>query len=538
MLRPEYLELIVGALALLFLEGLMVVALVTQRSRRHDTQARHSAILSVLPDTMFVQRIDGVYVDCHAPDQDPLAVKQQPIVGRHMRDVLPPSVVARFERQFERLRQEKEPGVLEFTSTQPDGLHYYEARVVPFAGDKVLSIVRDITGRKHVETALSESEGRYALATAAGRVGVWDWTVETGEIYVDPSLKALLGYEDREIRNHLDEWGRLVHPDDRALVMERAQACIDGTSNEYEVEHRMLHRDGSICWFLARGWAVRRHGVAVRIIGTDTDITERKRAEQALHDAQMELTRLSRLTALGEFAASIAHEVSQPLTAIMMNATTCLRWLDGASPDLTEVRGALWEVLEASQRAEEVIRRNRELFRHHTVEKAPVDVNDVIQDVATLAKTHLLGSHVTLATALGTSLPTIVADRLELQQVLLNLIVNAIDAMESVPPNFRRIEIASALAHVDGVQVSVRDRGIGLQGVDVSRMFAPSYTTKANGTGVGLSISRSIVEAHGGRLWAEPNEDRGATFFFTVPIQPANIPGAGVTWPSATASAV
>jgi PAS domain S-box-containing protein len=511
----------VGAIALFAVQAFMITALVVQRARRRETEARNAAILRALPDMMFLQTIDGVYVDFHTPDQSQLLARPEQFIGRHMADVLPPELARQFEEHFARLRESRAPRIVEYTLPMPDGEHHYEGRLVPCTSTEVLSVVRDITARKRAEAALSESEERYALATAAGGVGVWDWNLATNDLFVDPSLKAILGYHDDEIKNHLDDWRRHVHPDDAPSVAAAAQAHIDGKSPMFEVEHRMLHRDGSIRWFLARGSAVRRDGVAVRVIGTDTDITERKTSEQALQEAQDELTRVSRLTALGEFAASIAHEVSQPLTAIIMNAKTCLRWLSGTAPDLNEIRAAVWDVVESSRRATDVIRRYRELFRHHTVHKAPVDVNVVIREVSVLARAQLQGNHVALDTSLAEGLPTIVADRVELQQVLLNLIVNAIDAMEGVVPAARHIEIASTLANGDGVRVSVRDNGVGLEGVDMTRMFASSYTTKANGTGVGLAISRSIIEAHGGRLWAEGNPTGGATFLFTVPVQSA-----------------
>jgi PAS domain S-box-containing protein len=379
-------------------------------------------------------------------------------------------------------------------------------------------LIRDLAERERVESALRDSQERYARATAAGGVGVWDWDLETNKVYVDPALKAILGYRDGEIGHHRDEWARLVHPDDNDWVMERVQLCIEGTHPSYEAEHRMVHRDGSVRWFLARGSAVARDGRTVRIIGSNTDITERKKSEQALLEAQTDLSRLSRLTALGEFAASIAHEVRQPLTAILMNAKTALRCLTGPQPDLPEVRAALFDVVSAGQRADEIIRRNRELFRHRAVQKSALDLNAVISEVEILARTRLQASQITLATVLAPYLPAVNGDRVELQQVLLNLIANSIDAIEGLAPASRIIEVASCLTPDGIVKVSVRDTGVGLHDVDTQRMFAISYTTKPTGSGVGLSISRAIVEAHGGQLWAEQNAGHGATFSFTVPV--------------------
>ena len=253
------------------------------------------------------------------------------------------------------------------------------------------------------------------------------------------------------------------------------------------------------------------------------DVTERKASERTLQQTQADLARLSRLAALGEFAASIAHEIRQPLTGILINTKTCLRWLGGSKPDLTEVGAALSDVVEAVQRTDEIIRRNRELFRYHTVEKTLLDLGNIIREVEALAKSRLLAGHVAFVTSVTPDVPPVLADRVELQQVLLNLIGNSIDAMESVDPGSRRIEISSSLAPDGDVKISVRDTGVGLEGVDRERMFALSYTTKASGTGVGLSISRAIVEAHGGRLWAEENTDRGATFSFTLPVSSAAV---------------
>jgi PAS domain S-box-containing protein len=372
--------------------------------------------------------------------------------------------------------------------------------------------------RRRTEALLKKSEQRYELATAAGRVGVWDCNLETGEIYVDPALKRAMGFTSHEIEDRLDGWASRVHPEDVPRVLAEVRAHIDGRSPSCEAEYRMLHKDGSVLWFLARGSAVRLpDGRAATMIGTLMDITDRKRAEARLDEAEEELMRVSRLTALGEFAASIAHEVSQPLSAILMNSRACLRWIGNPAPPIGEIRSALLEIASAGNRAKELMRRNRELFQHRTVEKLPLDVNSVVRDVAGMARTRVHHSQVTLETRLDEALPAVHGDRVELQQVLLNLLHNAIDAMETVDPRLRQIQIRSGIDPEGMVRIAVQDSGVGLGGVDIERMFTALYTTKSSGTGVGLSISRSIVEAHGGILWAEPNDGPGASFVFTLP---------------------
>ena len=364
-----------------------------------------------------------------------------------------------------------------------------------------------------------QSEKRYHIASHAGGVSVWDWNLATNEFYVGPHLKTLLGYADHHVGNHIDDWVRLIHADDAAVLRARVKDVLEGKSSSFETEYRMLHREGALHWFLVRGSAVHKHNRLVRIAGTATDITERKQAEQALDDIQAELTRVSRLTALGEFSASIAHELRQPLTVIMINVQTCLRWLRDQTPDLGEIRTALQETVQASRRAADLIQRNRDLFKMRTVRKEQLDINNLIRDAAVLARPRLQANRVTLITSLHPKIAPIRGDRIELQQVLLNLIANGIDATQQTQPGRRRIEIRTMMTLGMNVKVCVIDNGVGLDGVDMKKLFTLSYTTKATGSGIGLSLCRSIVEAHGGKLWAEPNPGPGASFFFTIPAR-------------------
>jgi signal transduction histidine kinase len=260
------------------------------------------------------------------------------------------------------------------------------------------------------------------------------------------------------------------------------------------------------------------------LIGTLlVQLVRRHRAEAALRETEAhfreihaELSRVSRLTALGEFAASIAHEVRQPLTAIMINATASLREIDNGKLDAADVRAGLLDILDSSRRAEQVIQHNRELFRHHTVQAVPLDINAVIAEAVALAGSRVKDGRVALTTALADNMPAVRGDRIELEQVLLNLIANAVDALDQVE-GARLIHITSSVDGDGAVRIEVTDNGVGLGNVDVQRMFTLSYTTKTTGTGVGLSVSRSIVEAHGGRIWAEHNPRGGAILAFTLP---------------------
>jgi PAS domain S-box-containing protein len=501
---------------LLMAQGAIIATLYIQRARRRESEARNMAILRAAPDIMFLQNRDGVYLDYHAPSQKCLFVPPEHFIGYNMREVLPPEVLAHVLPLFEQARDSDHMVVGEYALDIKGSRMYLEARLVRCGDDKVLSVVRDITERTRTQAALIESEERYALATAAGGAGVWDWNLENGHIYVDPRLNRLLGHEDDEMPMTCEEWRRRVHPDDLPMVSARTERHLAGDTPTYEAEHRLLHKDGSIRWVAVRGSVVREDERLVRLVGTYSDITDRKEADERLRQVQADLNRVSRLAASGEFAASIAHEVSQPLTAIIINARTCLRWLASPSPDLNEVRTTLSEVIDAGKRADGIIRRNRELFRHHSVKKLPLDLNDVVGEVALLAGAHLSAHRVRLETRLADELPAVLGDRIELCQLLLNLIANGIDAMQGVVKS-RVVTVTSELTPERDVLVSVSDAGSGLTGVDMSRMFTTGYTTKPKGTGVGLSICRSIVEAHGGRMWATQNDGPGATFWFIVP---------------------
>jgi C4-dicarboxylate-specific signal transduction histidine kinase len=271
-------------------------------------------------------------------------------------------------------------------------------------------------------------------------------------------------------------------------------------------------------------------GRAERIIGTDTDITERKSAEMTLEETRHELARVSRVTTLTQFAAAIAHETSQPLNTVLLNARACLRWLGRASPSIDQLRATVQDIADAAKQANEVINRNRGMFSRRRSEKQLLNVNGIIRDVVSLARTRLHSGRVKLEMSLEPDLPEVMGDCVELQQVLLNIFLNGIEAVEGANPAVRQLSVQTRATPEGQVQICVRDTGVGLRGVDFKDLFTPFYTTKPAGTGVGLSISRFIVEDHGGRLWAESNGDIGAAFFVSIPTaRPVEHRGHGST---------
>jgi C4-dicarboxylate-specific signal transduction histidine kinase len=265
-------------------------------------------------------------------------------------------------------------------------------------------------------------------------------------------------------------------------------------------------------------------GRPVNVGNVCSDITDRKRAEEKLRaseqrllDAQMELARVTRVTTLGELTASIAHEVNQPLAAIVANAEACLRWLGRGTPDLEAARRSVEWVIDDGNRASEVIRRVRALANKADIEKIPLDINDVIRDVIALVQRELISHDVSLRMQLASALPMILGDPVQLQQVIINLVMNGIEAMRSVTDRPRELLILSRRDETQ-VLVSVTDCGVGISAENADRLFNPFFTTKSGGMGIGLSICRSIMEAHSGRLWAMANVPQGAMFQFTLPV--------------------
>jgi C4-dicarboxylate-specific signal transduction histidine kinase len=246
------------------------------------------------------------------------------------------------------------------------------------------------------------------------------------------------------------------------------------------------------------------------------DITEQKRTEEALRQAHADLAHVSRVTTLGEMAASIAHEVDQPLSGVVINANACLRFLTGASPNLDEVRDGLQAIARDGRRAGDVTTRIRAFARRTETEKEPLDINEVIREVVALAEAEARRARASLRTELARYLPRVLGDRIQLQQVVLNLLLNGLEAMYAVVGHPRELIISTQREETDRVHVAVRDAGSGIDPQLANRMFEAFFTTKRSGMGMGLSISRSIVEQHGGRLWAVPNAGPGTTFHFTV----------------------
>ena len=366
------------------------------------------------------------------------------------------------------------------------------------------------------EAALDESERRMALAAEAADVGVWVHDVERDEIWVNERIRDLRGY-DGERRLRFEEFLASIHQEDRGAIRGAIAAAIR-EHGRFECEYRVRAPDGGLRWISARGRAEERPGGGVVLRGASLDVTRRKEAELEAVRRRDELAHLSRVALLGELSGSLAHELKQPLTAILSNAQAAQRFLaEGGEGRLDEVRQILADIASEDKRAGEVIRRLRLLFQKGETQVQPIDLAELAAEALALARSELVLHGVAARTELPSSLPRAIGDPIQIQQVILNLVANACEAMDSAGAADRRIVLRASRADDAGLELSVSDSGGGLPDGAAERVFDPFFTTKADGVGLGLSVCRTIVDAHGGRLWATRNPDRGATFHFTLP---------------------
>jgi PAS domain S-box-containing protein len=364
---------------------------------------------------------------------------------------------------------------------------------------------------------LRRSEGLLTEAQKLSQTGSFGWKVSTGDVLWSEETFRIFRY-DRTTTPTMERALQRVHPEDVPLVRQTIErASKDG--NDFDHECRLLLPDGSVRYVLLVAHAVRDQTGRLEFVGAVMDVTERKQSDEALRQAQGELAHVTRVTTLGQLAASIAHEVNQPLTAIVADGHASLNWLAAPHPDLDKVRDALAAVVKEGERAGDVIQRIRQLATKGEPRKAPLDLNEVVRDVLPLVRSELRHHGVALAMELAPELPPVVGDRVQLQQVILNLVVNGRDAMSSINDRPRELTLRTRPRDGHHVALALRDTGVGIGPGDDDRLFDAFYTTKPHGMGMGLAISRSIVEHHGGTLRAIRNEGPGMTFEFSLPVE-------------------
>ncbi|MGZ5234179.1 MAG: PAS domain-containing sensor histidine kinase [Burkholderiales bacterium] len=407
-----------------------------------------------------------------------------------------------------------------------------DAHLLSFPGHsehRVLVTFQDVTARKQAEAAkdlrseeeLRRSEACLAEGQRLSLTGSFSWVVPTDEFTWSEELYRIFEF-DSTIPVTIERISGRVHPEDLPMMNERIERGRAG-GPDFEFSPRLLMDDGSVKYVNAIAHRSRVAGERLEYIGAVQDVTQRRTSEEALEKARSELAKIARVTSLGVLTASIAHEVNQPLSGIITNASTCLRMLDADPPNVDGARETTRRTIRDGNRASDVIARLRALFSKKEFTFELLDLNEVTKEVIALSLSDLQRNRVTLQSELAKDLPAITGDRIQLQQVILNLLRNASDAMAGVHDRPRQLLVTTEREDGDRVLLSVRDAGLGIDPVSMNKLFDAFYTTKSDGMGIGLSVSRSIIEGHQGRLWAASNDGPGATFAFSIPSGPKRV---------------
>ena len=510
-----------------------------EESELKRTEVRKAAILDSALDCIVTIDDQGRITEFNPAAEKTFGYRRGEVLGRHMADVIiPPSLREMHRQGFARHLATGESRVLgrriELTAVRADSSEFpVELAItrIPLDGPPSFTgFLRDITEHKRNEDALRDahlqvarSEERWRSVFENSAIGVALADLKGRFFAVNPVFEEMLGYTEEELQtlSFLD----ITHEEDLEPNRTLVDELLAGNRRQFQIEKQYRRKNGSLVWV--------RNNVSL-ISGTDRvpgfllalseNITERKlaeedrsRAEQALRSSEMRLSQATRTATIGEFAASIAHEINQPLAAVVANGHACLRWLSARPPGLAKAQEAAERIVRDGTEAGEVVRRIRALFKHAPLERLELNLNEVVAEVLRLLSDDTAKRRVGVETDLADDLPAVIGDRVQLQQLIFNLLVNGMEAMDPVADRPKKLVVRTKQQSADDVLVEIQDSGIGL--ADPEKIFEAFFTTKENGMGMGLSICRSIIDAHHGRLWATSAEGQGTVFSFTLPFE-------------------
>ncbi|MGC2272032.1 MAG: PAS domain S-box protein [Candidatus Sulfotelmatobacter sp.] len=490
------------------------------------SEVRKAAIVDAALDCIVTIDHEGCITEFNPAAEHTFGYRRDEVLGRHLADVIiPPSLREKHRQGFACYLATGEARVLgkrmEMTAVRADGSEFPVelaiTRIRLEGPPSFTGYLRDITERKRAEQELRRSEAFLAEAQHLSRIGSFSWRPATDEITWSEQLYRIFQI-DWDARVTFELIGARIHPEDLSVFQEHIERSRRDRSN-VQLEFRLQMPDGEVKYVHVAAH-IRGDQGQLEYIGAVQDVTERRSSEEALSKARSELSHVARVTSLGVLTASIAHEVNQPLSGIVTNASTCLRMLAADPPNVDGARETARRTIRDGNRASEVITRLRALYgkKEPTIES--VDLNEATREVLAVSLSELQRNRIIVQHELADDLPPVTGDRVQLQQVILNLIRNGSDAMSSVDDRPRQLLIRTKRDEDDRVSLTVQDAGTGFDPLAMDRLFEGFYTTKNDGMGIGLSVSRSIIESHHGRLWATLNNGPGAAFSFSIPRGP------------------
>ena len=510
------------AIPMLFLAAL-IEERVTRENDLRESESRFQIVADAAPVLIWMSGVDKLCTFFNKPWLDFTGRSIEQELGNGWAEGVHQDDFKRCLEVYTRAFDARQPFVMQYRLRRNDdeyrwisdqGVPRYDpqGRFAGYIGSCV-----DVTDLVNKDQALRESEERMRVAAEAINLGIWEWDLTKDEIWATNARRALVGWPASG-KIALTDFVRRLHPEDR----DRVQQIIDDaihSGEDFDSEYRLILPDGVVRWMSTRGSVqFDSAGKPARLLGISMDITARKQAELDAQRGRAELSHLSRVALMGEMSASIAHELNQPLAGILSNAAAGQRFIDRGDVDLREIREVLGDIIADGRRASDVIRGIRGMVKKEKMARRSVDLNEVVTDALRMASPDALLHSCQLETSLDPNLPAIQGNPVQLQQVLLNLAINAFDAMREIPTSKRKVVIATQSSGDGTVRTSVRDYGVGVSEEMQNRLFDPFFSTKTEGLGMGLAIVRSIVESHGGTITAENADGGGTRFEFVVPV--------------------
>jgi PAS domain S-box-containing protein len=509
------------AIPLLFLAAL-IEERVTRENELRESESRFQIVADAAPVLIWMSGVDKLCTFFNKPWLDFTGRSIEQELGNGWAEGVHQDDLKRCREVYTSAFDARQPFVMQYRLRRNDGEYRWTSdQGVPrydpqgrFAG--YIGSCVDVTELVNKDQALRESEERMRVAAEAINLGIWEWDLTKDEIWATNARRALVGWPASG-KIDWNDFLSSLHPDDRDRVRQTVDDAIRG-GEDFDSEYRLILPDGIVRWMSMRGSVhFDDDGKPARLLGISIDITARKQAELDAQRDRAELSHLSRVALMGEMSASIAHELNQPLAGILSNAAAGQRFIDRGDVDQREIRELLGDIIADSRRASDVVRGIRGMVKKEQLERRSVDLNEVVMDALRIASGDAVLRSCQLETSLDANLPAIDGDPIQLQQVLLNLVINAFDAMQDTIPSRRKVLIATQSNGDGTVRTTVRDHGIGISEEMRERLFDPFFSTKGEGLGMGLAIVRSIVEAHGGTITAENADDGGARFQFILP---------------------